>query len=268
MTGSNHNGHFNRAHWLEQSRRHFLSVAPGYDGGRAFEKGKFWASEIAARVPIISTDTMLDVGCGTGLFTIPFAETLGCTVIGIEPSQVMLKAAVGKSTPGRVGWLQGTAEKLPFQDGAFQAIFLSQVWHHLADSERAAREFYRVLRPGGGLFVKTFSHDQLKGRWDLKVVFPELMRLMLNIYPDIADFQTLFQRTGFGEVDHNDYDRPDTMRPSALLKTADDRLWSMFSIISEQGRQAGMTYLRELMDNTGDAPVSYNEIHLLVVAKK
>ena len=164
--------------------------------------------------------------------------------------------------------MQGQGESLPFADGTFKAIFLSQVWHHLIDEQTAAREFFRVLQPGGGVFVKTYSHDQIRARWDLKDIFPELLDFMLDIYPDIPDFEQIFTQTGFGRVESQPYRKDDTMLPSQLLKVADERLWSMFSFISEEGRQSGMDTLKDLIDSTNDTPVPYDEIHLLVSAYK
>ncbi len=73
---------------------------------------------------------------------------------------------------------------------------------------------------------------------------------------------------GFARVEQTSYSKPDGLRPSVLLRIAEQRLWSMFSYISEEGRQAGMQRLRELMVETDDAPVQSEEMHLLMTAEK
>ncbi len=254
--------------WQEASRYHFGHVAPKYDGGRTFEKGQFWAKEIQHYVNLSTADRLLDVGCGTGLFAIPFARVLPCQVVGIDLSPMMLAQADIKLQTRKVYWTQSEAMTVPFADDSFQALFLSQVWHHLADGSQAAKEFCRLLKPGGCLFVKTFSHDQLRARWDITQVFPSLLEFMLAIYPDISTFESLFAETGFTKVYYTTYCQPATILPSAMLTIAEQKLWSMFSYLDEKNRQNGMRYLRQCLVDTNDAPVKYDEMHLLMIAQK
>lgn len=256
-----------REKWRRIAQDHFSRIAPCYETGRPFERGPFWANEVMSRVPLAESDWLLDVGCGTGLFSIPFAAALPCAVIGIDPSPAMLAQAAAKESNAATHWVRGQGEALPFADN-IQVIFLSQVWHHLEDETRATAEFYRVLKPGGGLFIKTFSHAQIRARWDIMTVFPELLPFMLSIYPDIPDMLTILRRAGFADVAHQVYCRQDTLRPSTLLKVTEERLWSMFAYISEEGRQAGLAYLRQLIAQTGDEPIPNDDAHLLIIARK
>ncbi len=252
--------------WHRVSRAHFANVAPQYDAGRAFEQGAFWAQEIACQIEVHNGDWLLDVGAGTGLFARAFAQAFGCNVVGLDLSPAMLAEAQAKAMGGS-HWLQGRSEELCFRSGVFQVIFLSQVWHHLEDRARAAREFYRVLQSGGGLFVKTFSHAQLRERWDLTAVFPELLPFMLGIYPDAPELMGMLRDTGF-KVSQKSYRKNQDLRPSALLQVAEGRLWSMFAYLSDEGRARGLAYLRHFISKTGDAPIPSPEVHLLVCAEK
>ncbi len=253
--------------WYRVSHAHFSCVAPRYDSGREFERGAFWAREIARAIRVREDDAVLDAGCGTGLFARAFAQTLRCQVVGLDLSAAMLAQASAQTVSG-CDWVQGRSEALCFRAGSFQAIFLSQVWHHLEDRAGAAREFYRVLKPGGGLFIKTYSHAQLRGRWDLTCVFPELLPFMLAIYPDTPELMAMLRGAGFRHVRPKYYCRDDTLRPSDLLQVAEGKLWSMFAYLGEEGRARGMAYLRRLIAETGDAPVPSPEVHLLVCAEK
>jgi ubiquinone/menaquinone biosynthesis C-methylase UbiE len=254
--------------WQQSSHEHFLKVAPSYDLGRTFERGRFWAEEIQRVTPIDPVDTLVDVGCGTGLFTAAFAAYHPCKFIGIDPSPLMLQAAKEKHGQDQIVWIEGEAEHLPIPSESAKCIFVSQVWHHIQDKTLAAREFFRILKPGGVVLIKTYSQEQIRSRWDLQVVFPELMPFMLEIYDDIPFFNNLFKTAGFRQVDHKDFREYETMKPSVLQEIAEQRLWSMFSYISEEGRQSGIQYLQKRMDETGDAPVRYDEIHHLVIGKK
>src|SRR5438045_1089469 len=58
----------------------------------------------------------LDVGCGTGNYTIALAQK-GINFVGVDPSEIMLGEAKAKSY--QVEWVSGVAEKMPFKDETF-----------------------------------------------------------------------------------------------------------------------------------------------------
>ncbi|HEX2995169.1 MAG TPA: class I SAM-dependent methyltransferase [Anaerolineales bacterium] len=175
--------------------------------------------------------------------------------------------ALQKEKPANLRWMQGTAESLPFADQSVKAIFLSQVWHHLPDPKRAAREMFRCLALGGSLYIKTFSHEQIKARWDLREIFPELMPFMLEIYPDFPVIRALLEEVGFSAVLSKSYYKEDAVRPSHVLNLMRQKAWSMFSFLSPEGSAEGEARLNALIAS-GDQPVPYPEIHLLVIARQ
>jgi ubiquinone/menaquinone biosynthesis C-methylase UbiE len=90
----------------------------------------------------------LELGCGTGIFLERAAST-GARICAIDLSQPLLRRA-GQRMAGspRVRFVCGNAEAMPYPDGTFDAVYGSSVLHHL-DLDRALREVFRVLRPGG-----------------------------------------------------------------------------------------------------------------------
>lgn len=93
---------------------------------------------------------VLSVGCGTGS-EMAFLGRYG-TVTGIDAdrSAVDFCAAHGHAT----NVVLGSAEKLPFSDGAFDFVFALDVLEHLGDEVAGVREAWRVLK-AGGVFVVT-----------------------------------------------------------------------------------------------------------------
>lgn len=253
--------------WRQVSKEHFSNITPRYDQGREFEKKAQWIEEIDRHTSIGANDWVLDAGSGTGLLAIQFARQIHGRVLGLEPSWAMLQQAVDKKSPANLSWTQGISETLPLADETLKAIFLSQVWHHLVDQGQAAREFFRCLKPGGGLFIKTYSHAQIQARWDLQFIFPELMPLMLNIYPDVPDFETLLKNIGFNSVEFESTQRENFLLPSQLLTFLRQKVWSMFSFLSPEGFAEGESRLEALVAS-GDIPVPFPEVHLLVIALK
>jgi ubiquinone/menaquinone biosynthesis C-methylase UbiE len=72
-------------------------------------------------------------------------------VIGCDFSGGMLERAVARSND--VSWVQGDAARLPFRDGAFDAVASTEAFHWFPNQDAALAEFFRVLRPGGRLLL-------------------------------------------------------------------------------------------------------------------
>jgi SAM-dependent methyltransferase len=90
----------------------------------------------------------LELGCGTGVFLEKVARS-GARICGIDLSIDLLDKAKGRVAPlGNVRLTRGDAERMPFPDGGFDAVYGSSILHHLT-LERAMSEVFRVLRPGG-----------------------------------------------------------------------------------------------------------------------
>jgi ubiquinone/menaquinone biosynthesis C-methylase UbiE len=101
-------------------------------------------------------DQVLDVGCGSGYFSRRLAPVVGPggAVVGIDPSQPMLDYA-RQHAPANCTFRAAGAEDLPLGDGSFDLVVSSLAFHHIPTEHRgdAIRELFRVLRPGGRLFI-------------------------------------------------------------------------------------------------------------------
>ena len=91
---------------------------------------------------------VLDLGAGTGRFTTALAAASGATVAACEPSAAMRAVFSGAPLVG------GTAGAVPFAAGVFDAVWASQILHHLPDLAAFAREMHHVLRPDGHLLIR------------------------------------------------------------------------------------------------------------------
>lgn len=103
----------------------------------------------------IQPKRILDVGCGTGALlrrvgpAFPDAE-----LNGVDISPNMVKEASRKVPKGlRVHFLQGPAEKLPFEDGSFDLVVTTICFHHWRSRVEGIAEVHRVLAPGGRFYI-------------------------------------------------------------------------------------------------------------------
>jgi len=110
---------------------------------------------------------LLDIGCGAGRNAIPLAR-LGWNVLGVDLSRPMIAAAANRMVDtlefGRLDLALAPMDCLPVQTGCVDAVVAHGIWNLArsgAEFRCAIREAARVLRPGGGLFVFTFSRHTL-----------------------------------------------------------------------------------------------------------
>lgn len=98
---------------------------------------------------------LLEVGVGTGRISKPLAER-GFEMTGVDASRGMLARARAK---GLVRLVRGSAYRLPFSDGAFDATLFVHVLHVLDEPERALGEAARVGRRGALALVRPSSRS-------------------------------------------------------------------------------------------------------------
>jgi ubiquinone/menaquinone biosynthesis C-methylase UbiE len=127
-------------------------------------------------------ESVLEVGCGTGVMLASLVEAVGPdgSVIGLDHSAAFLARAhrrlIDVGLEDRVKLVRGDALALPFADASFDATHAERVLMHLADPDPAIREMVRVTRPGGRVVcaevfaaAATFEHpdhemNELLGR--------------------------------------------------------------------------------------------------------
>lgn len=138
----------------------FDGIAGGYEKFRPS-----YPESLAARVCAAILDdrspkagAVVDVGCGTGIFTRQMRACLPETIdlIGIDPSPDMLDAA--RAGPERIRWIAGTAEALPLADRSARAITAATAAHWF-DRPAFYAETMRVLHPGGVIAIAEYVRD-------------------------------------------------------------------------------------------------------------
>lgn len=130
---------------------------------------------------------VLDVACGQGTSAIALARTFGCKVLGVDYGAENVRVATAAAEAAGVAHLArfavGDAERLPVEDGSYDAVVCECAFCTFPDKATAAAEFARVLRPGGkaGLSDLTRQVDDI----------PEDLQGLLAWIACIADAQSV-----------------------------------------------------------------------------
>jgi ubiquinone/menaquinone biosynthesis C-methylase UbiE len=100
--------------------------------------------------------TVLEVGPGNGTYTVAAARRVGpegtLVTVDIEPKMIeRVKAKALAEGVTNIEARVANVYQLPFEAGMFDAIYMIAVIGEIPEPERAMREFYRVLAPGGTL---------------------------------------------------------------------------------------------------------------------
>ena len=150
---------------------------------------------------------VLEIGIGNGA-NLPFYSNQAVEVVGIEPCEAMVKMAGDRlkvlSEQSKLALRLnqydlrvGGGERLPFDDNSFDTAVACLVFCTIPDAEQAAKEMYRVLKPGGQLLF--FEHVHATGAikkhiqdWLNPVWKPVALGCHLN-----RDTKTLFESIGF-----------------------------------------------------------------------
>src|SRR3989338_6854274 len=128
---------------------------------------------------------VVEIGSGIGGLAIAIALLGPHNITGIEPEESAVKASrlrAGRYPDIRANFIQGYGEKIPLPDNSFDLVYSQSVLEHVADVPKVISEAYRVLRPGGVIYIETPNY-----LWPVeqhyKIFFPPLLpRPLARLY--------------------------------------------------------------------------------------
>jgi SAM-dependent methyltransferase len=131
-------------HWWYRARREWLRQALG----PAVARG----------------ERAYDIGCGTGDAMATLADLGAAPVAGTDLSEHVLRWVVQRDDATTV--LEALAEQLPFASGSAATLISMDVIEHLDDDVVALREYRRLLRPGGTVFLTVPAYQWIWSEHD------------------------------------------------------------------------------------------------------
>jgi ubiquinone/menaquinone biosynthesis C-methylase UbiE len=166
----------------------YRSEAGDYD--QRTDAFRHWRELLVTQLPVQLGDTVLDVGCGTGLCLPLLQQKVGPTgrIVGIDASEQMLEVAAARVA--EQGWDNVELIAAPVADAAIEAVADAAVFcavHDVMQSRAALGNVFDHLRPGAAVAA---AGGKQPGPW----TWPSWRAWVTDLHtPFIADF------TGFDE---------------------------------------------------------------------
>jgi arsenite methyltransferase len=182
------------------------------------------------RARLQQDDTVLDVGTGTGLLVFGALDRLGPdgSVVALDVSVDCLEELRSTCDDARVAYLVGCAEVLPLPDESVDVVTTRSVLIYVRKKAQAAREFFRVLRPGGRVSIFEPVNRRNTQLWELvdfgglaERVTSDFYRRWPPDHPmqdfDAEDMGRWFGDAGFANVDADVVVSSVEVTPDAVL---------------------------------------------------
>lgn len=142
---------------------------------------------------------ILEVGCGSGHWLNQLADQ--CTpVFGLDASAGMLAQARTRPHAAHFALTQGHGCVLPFANESFGLLVVVNALHHFGNPPAFLREAWRVLRPGGALFIASMDPHNPHTRWSLYDYFPATRPHDLARFASAGALLDASIAVGFAEV--------------------------------------------------------------------
>jgi SAM-dependent methyltransferase len=173
------------------------------------------------RTEVRPGDRALDLGCGIGDFTAALAQA-GARAVGVDVAQAALaraRARYSAAHPPLDFRLVPIDGPLPFEVGAFDLVWASEVIEHVADTARWLSEVRRVLAPAGRLLVTTPSHGRLLLALGGIERYSEPLGDHLHLYSK-QSLRTLLDEFGFSGIEVRAVDGPPLLKRSLFARAS------------------------------------------------
>ncbi len=146
----------------------------------------------------------------------------------------------------------GNAERLPCADETFDRVLMSLVLHQIEHREKAIREVYRILYPGGKLFMRTVAPEVAYHQWVPFRFFPKVAAIEAARLPALDDILTMSTQAGFRELRTHTVDRNSRVDPQKVCDELRQRARPSYKILTEEELENGILSIeREWREKEG-----------------
>ncbi len=178
----------------------------GHDLGQTSWVTNDESQSIPRLLNLAAHSTVLEIGCGSGLYALHLARSIGCRITGIDLNPHGIATATQLATAAGLGALArfqqcDASQPLPFPDGHFDAAFANDVLCHIPGRPGLLRELLRVLKPSARLL---FSDALLIGGIVSSLELATRSSIGLYLFSPAGENERLLASAGFALVSVTD----------------------------------------------------------------
>lgn len=116
------------------------------------------AHHIIEELNPITSDRIIDLGCGTGYYLFLLSNLpVKLNLVGIDNDHKAMQEAKELLYRKHIRFVYGDLHKMPFKNHSFDKAVISEVLEHVENDEKVLREIYRILKPKGIVVISVPS---------------------------------------------------------------------------------------------------------------
>lgn len=228
----------------EQTARLYSSIFKEIPDDDFLKKSESFIKRIKIKPGWFTGKRCLDAGCGPGFAAYGLSEINHARVYAIDISEGCLSIARRMvSAANNIFFSRASVESIPFKDSSFDFVNCNGVLHHLLNTQEAISELFRVLKPGGIIFIGVYGAGGLLNEFKIclyrflaKFIPYDFMRralpktvkneLLDNLYVPVRKafsekgFKQLLEESGFSNIERvaeGFYRRPANLREKVII---------------------------------------------------
>ena len=248
----------------------YCKIALFFDKGRTLSEQNtaMWLNRIANLSGGSKGTRVLDIGCGTGRFSIPMTTRPGFDVTGADSSADRLARAKQKDSDAKVNLILVDASRLTFPDESFDVVFMSHLLHHVDSPLTVLTECCRVLIPSGVIIIRYGAMNQIRNDVE-HTFFPQVTEIDEPRTPTRELTEKWLFDTGFTNLSSEEIIQKTYQSGTAHLDAARAKSTSVLSMISEVSFQTGIQHLEEyVIRNPNDEWLLFDRMTLTTGQKR
>ena len=220
-------------------QNHYQTLAQKYDQfwGSSPEFINFLTQKIIESLKLVSEDILVDLGCGTGIYSKAITSQLPLDnpIICVDPSEKML-SKIPKSNQYQP--LIKDAVEFADESGKYDKILIKEMIHHIKDKEKLLQGLFERLNSGGILLLILLPPSI---EYPL---FREALRIYEAVQPHYNNLVNLLQKIGF-QTTVNFVDYPVSIPKEKYFEMVENRYMSLLSRFDEQQLQQGLAEMKQ-----------------------
>lgn len=205
------------------------------DGRDKGMEDRHWhtAKHALARMPVEASDTVLDLGCGSGYAGRAIRDTNDAgRVYGLDGSPEMAHNATAYTNDSQVNYVVGDFGSLPFETDSIDHVWSMEAFYYAADPHETLEEIARVLTPGGTFYcaVNYYEENVHSHEWQ-EFIAVEMTRW------DRDQYRSAFRDAGLHVAEQDNIPDRETPIPHEAEFPTDD--WDTREEMVERYREYG-----------------------------